>query len=128
MEVYVAPRRRRRKQTRHEAGLETIGSRIIMARERAGLSQEELADLIHRSQRTMQAYEADETAPSTKPLRMMAEILNVTTDWIMEGEDATPLMGDRVAVQELLESLDAKVDKILETLEESHRKPATRRA
>ena len=83
---------------------ETIGHRLVAARRELGIKQVELAELIHVSERTMQAYEADEVAPYRK-LRELSEVLNVSMSWILHGDkaensdrgdrDADPKSGDR---------------------------------
>ena len=73
--------------------LSTVGGRIIHARKQAGISQEELAELIGTSKRSMQAYEADEVVPYRK-LNELSEILNVTKAWILHGDAAEQPVGD----------------------------------
>jgi transcriptional regulator with XRE-family HTH domain len=65
-----------------------IGRRIIQARqELGGVTQEELAELVGVSVRSMQAYESGEVIPYRK-LRQLAEALGRTPAWLLHGEDA----------------------------------------
>lgn len=61
-----------------------IGERIAQARLRAGMTQEQLADLIGKSTRSMQDYEAGKTIP-WKDLRQIALLTEVPVDWLIHG-------------------------------------------
>lgn len=77
---------------------EEIGDRIKRARERAGLRQEDLADLIGMSTRQVQNYEAGESKQYGK-LRAIAGATGVSVDWLLHGETEN---GNGVDVSELL--------------------------
>lgn len=64
-----------------------IGERIKQARERAGLRQEDLADLIDMSTRQVQNYEAGESKPYSK-LKAIAEATETTVGWLLQGDAA----------------------------------------
>lgn len=61
---------------------EEIGQRIQQARERAGLRQEDLADLIGMSTRQVQNYEAGDSKQYAK-LRAIAGATGVTVEWLL---------------------------------------------
>lgn len=68
---------------------EAIGARIQKAREQAGLRQEDLADLLDVSTRTIQNYEGG----ATKPFRLLNEIarvLHVPTETLLHGDPDAP--------------------------------------
>lgn len=67
--------------------MSTIGERLIAARKDQGMSQQEVADLIHVSSRSMQAYESDDVIPY-RYLRELSEVLEKPMGWILHGEDA----------------------------------------
>lgn len=71
----------------------TIGERLIAARKEQGMSQQEVADLIHVSSRSMQAYESDDVVPY-RYLRELAEVLEKPMGWILHGDDAPEETGD----------------------------------
>ncbi len=88
-----------------------IGTRIAEARkELGGMRQEELADLIHVSVRSMQAYESGEVVPYRK-LDDLEKILGKSKAWILHGEAA---VNDR---DQQLEEISSKLDRILEILQ-----------
>jgi transcriptional regulator with XRE-family HTH domain len=75
-----------------------ICARIKQARIEAGLTQEELADLLHVRQRTIHNYETDRV-----PWRMIGKIAEVTgrpTEWLLHGDAAMP-SGDAGEIAEL---------------------------
>jgi transcriptional regulator with XRE-family HTH domain len=81
-----------------------IGARIVQARkELGGMRQEELADLIHVSVRSMQAYEAGEVVPYRK-LKALETVLGKSMAWILHGEDTEP--GLRNVDKQLVEVRD----------------------
>lgn len=67
---------------------ETIGERIREARERAGLSQTELADRVGVRVPTMYRYERRGMVPRAATLARIADELGVTPQWIIEGGPA----------------------------------------
>ena len=84
-----------------------VGQRIIQARKELSMSQVELAELVHVSERSMQAYEAGEVIPYRK-LKDLAGVLNRPMPWILHGEAAEESTGE----------LRPTLEKILEVLEE----------
>ena len=64
-----------------------VGDRIVRARREQNMKQVELAELVKVSQRSMQAYENGEVIPYRK-MKELAEVLGVSTAWILHGEDA----------------------------------------
>lgn len=92
-----------------------IGKRIIAARkefEPGPISQQELADLIHVSQRSMQAYEAGEVIPYRK-LKDIAAVLNKPAAWILHGERASDPVGELAVLQDI----SVKMDRIISLFE-----------
>lgn len=69
-----------------------IGDRIAKARREAGgMTQEQLADLVDVSERSIQNYEAGVSIPY-KHLHRIAEVLNRSVGWFLHGEP-TPAEG-----------------------------------
>ena len=66
---------------------DTIGARIVQARERAGFSTAQLARRLGVKTRTLAGWERDETDVRTNRLLMLAQMLDVSTLWLLEGED-----------------------------------------
>lgn len=66
-----------------------IGQRIAQARKEAGMNQDELAELVDVSRRSLQGYEAGEVIPY-KHFRTLAEVLNRPVGWFLHGEPDEP--------------------------------------
>lgn len=63
----------------------SIGKRIAEARERRGLSQAQLADLVHVTQPTVSDWETGETEPRRNRLDRLASSLGVDIFWLQFG-------------------------------------------
>ncbi len=89
----------------------TVGGRIVAARLEAGMKQRELADLIHVSERSMQAYESDEVVPYLKIMEL-SEMLNKTPAWLLHGEEAlqTPQENIKPLLTEIRDLLKKQLD------------------
>ena len=61
--------------------------RMRRARDARGLTQKELAEKIGRGQITVSSWERDETSPTIKDLKLIAELLGVRLSWLVgDGE------------------------------------------
>lgn len=65
---------------------DSLGGRISFARERAGLSAAQLARRLGVKTRTLTKWEREETVPRINRLVMLAQFLNVSPAWLLEGE------------------------------------------
>lgn len=63
----------------------TIGSRITVAREKAGLTQQELADLVRLSRNTIKNYENGNSSPTCVNLEGIAKSLSVEPAFLFSG-------------------------------------------
>ena len=69
-----------------------IGSRLRELRERAGVSQEKLAELVEVSKGQLQKYEYGKNMMNTEKLQLAAEALSVPVqEFFIEGDDVLPL-------------------------------------
>lgn len=92
--------------------LEAFGQRLRQARERAGLSQEELARLVGKDQTAISEYERGKRKITITDLPPLANILNVSIDYFFEGE-LTADDYDRALLREFHQlSNQAKLDVI----------------
>ena len=88
-----------------------LGKRIKQAREQAGITQEELAGSIGISRAAIARYELGEIEPKIRNLVLLAEHLNVSTDYLLgvnstEQSDVLDLSYDAViALKKLIEEL-----------------------
>ena len=76
----------------------TFGDRVAGARERAGMTQGDLAKRLGVKLKTLKAWEDDQSEPRANKLSMMAGLLNVSLLWLPSGEGDGP---DTPAVGEL---------------------------
>lgn len=67
-----------------------IGMRIQTSRERAGLTQEQLAERIDRSAQFISTIERGVAGPSLETIISLCGVLNVSCDWILRGREVTP--------------------------------------
>jgi transcriptional regulator with XRE-family HTH domain len=90
-----------------------VGRRLVEARRELGISQKEVSELIHISERSMQAYESGEVFPVRK-LRQLSTVLDKPIAWILHGDKAEAAPSDVVPV--LREVVD-RFDRILEAVQ-----------
>jgi transcriptional regulator with XRE-family HTH domain len=67
--------------------LDEVGRRIALARNAAGLTQEELANSLGVTRRSVQGYEAGRVAPF-RHLDRLSELFGRSTSWFLLGEPA----------------------------------------
>jgi len=75
----------------------TFGDRVAGARERAGMTQGDLAKRLGVKLKTLKAWEDDQSEPRANKLSMMAGLLNVSLLWLLSGEGDgpdTPTVGE----------------------------------
>jgi transcriptional regulator with XRE-family HTH domain len=63
----------------------SFGQRLKEQRELKGLSKGELGKLVNVHYSQIGRYERDEASPSADTLKQMANVLDVTTDFLMNG-------------------------------------------
>lgn len=68
----------------------TFGDRVAGAREKAGMSQADLAKRLGVKLKTLKAWEDDLAEPRANKLSMMAGMLNVSLSWLLSGEGEGP--------------------------------------
>lgn len=83
----------------------TIGMRIREMRKVAGMSQEQLAEMLGTKKCTISAYENDKIDIKTSILLDIAEVLGCSASYLLEGQTATNQDAD-MEVQELKMLLD----------------------
>ena len=62
-----------------------LGGRIAALRKARGMTQKELAESLHISDKSVSRWERGETAPDLSLLPALAEHLNVTLDELLSG-------------------------------------------
>lgn len=72
-------------------GMDTIHARIRHARKAAGLTQEAIAEALSLSRVSVTLWEKEGgTRPDTDRLAALADLLNTTVDWIIDGRGDPP--------------------------------------
>lgn len=91
----------------------TIGERIRMLREEAGIRQAELGKMVGLSDAAIGDYENGRAEPRIEKIRIMAALFNTTLDYITGHSDdrrtldtqITDIAGERRDIREIVEAL-----------------------
>ena len=67
-----------------------IGYRVQTSRERAGLTQEQLAEKINRSTQFVSTLERGAAGASLETIINLCDALKVSSEWLLRGRDAAP--------------------------------------
>lgn len=73
-----------------DEGDDTLGGRLSMARDAAGISLETLAKQLGESEETMLAWESDRSEPKPSALVQMSKLFGVSPVWLMTGAGDGP--------------------------------------
>ena len=68
----------------------TLGERIKAQRQRAGMSQEKVAELVGVSRQAVAKWESGQSAPNTENLFKLADIFGTKVDLLLEEEQQSP--------------------------------------
>ena len=88
-----------------------LGARIASLRRDVGMSQAQLANALGISPSAMGMYEQGRREPSIETLVAMAQIFQVSTDYLLTGN---PVSGEEAAVNQLLMDRIAAADQRLD--------------
>ena len=76
----------------------TIGDRLRQCRHESSLTQEEVLEALRSrfsfavARETLSKWENNKQEPSIFPVNCLAKIYNVTSDYLIDGEDAKPVV------------------------------------
>lgn len=98
---------------------DTMGGRLLRARDAAGLTIPELAVRLCVKPSTVQAWENDRSQPRANRLQMIAGMLNVSLSWLLHGVGTGPSDDDERG--QLLESMALQLDRLKRLQLESQR-------
>lgn len=91
-----------------------LSQRLRAARKAKGLTQEELAEHVRTTKSTISNYENSHSTPPNDMLMQLADVLHVTTDWLLgRTDEETPYSVTPVAPKErrsLDELLQEKIE------------------
>lgn len=98
-----------------------IGRRIQLSRERAGLTQEQLAERISRSTQFISTIERGIAGASLETIISLCETLGVSSEWLLRGREEVPsasLIASKIAALsgEQLALINQLVDDLLALL------------
>lgn len=80
----------------------TLGERISVARERAGLSQAELAEALAIKSDMLDNWENDAAEPRANRMTLLGGILGVSAGWLLYGiGEGVPAPSDETAPEQL---------------------------
>ena len=88
-----------------------LGARIAALRRDAGMSQAQLANALGISPSAMGMYEQGRREPSIETLVAMAQLFQVSTDYLLTGN---PASGEETALSQLLMDRIAAADQRLD--------------
>lgn len=75
----------------------TLGEKIKEARKQCGLSQEQLAEKMAVSRSAIAKWETDKGLPDVENLRALAQLLNVSIDYLLDGGETVDVLVMREA-------------------------------
>lgn len=97
-----------------------ISDNIKKLRKQKGLTQKELADLLHVTSQAVSRWENGDVEPSVETIGNMAKIFDVTTDEIIVGSEAKP---KREVITEVKEKIVVEQGKPVLTICEQCKRP-----
>ena len=95
---------------------DTMGGRMLRARDAAGLSIAELARRLGVQVSTVQAWENDRSQPRANRLSMLAGMLDVSLSWLLHGVGSGPNDESRA---ELYKSVSLQLERLRRLQSES---------
>ncbi len=104
----------------HADSADTLGGRIVDARDSQNLSTAQLARRIGVKTQTLQGWETDRSEPRSNRLLTLAGVLNVSPTWLLTGAgespggvlDETEMMHIRASVERLHQQVLAIADEL----------------
>ena len=82
----------------------TIGERIKECRQRSGLSQEKVAQLVGVSRQAVTKWESGQSAPNTENLFRLAEIFGTSVDLLLQKEEKNTRAEELYALHQEIEA------------------------
>lgn len=76
----------------------TTGQRIAKLRIKKGLSQPQLADILHLSQSSVAMWESDKRNVSNKDLKNLSKYFKVSIDYLLENSEEPTLLANHLDI------------------------------
>ena len=104
--------------TKKDVSRATIASRLRIARERAGLSQHQVAKVLDWHRPTVSEIEAGRRRVAAEEVVTLAELYGVNIPWIVGGGQVSETQDDRitVAARELGKLRENDLERVLELI------------
>mgnify|MGYP002515902724 CR=1 FL=1 len=74
----------------------TLGQKLKEIRKNFGLSQEDLADMMHVSRQAITKWENDNGMPDVSNLQELSKIFGITVDYFLDNEKQLPALSMRI--------------------------------
>jgi transcriptional regulator with XRE-family HTH domain len=103
----------------HSGSDETLGGRIVYARELQDLTTAQLARRIGVKTETLQGWESDRSEPRSNRLLTLAGMLNVSPTWLLTGAGESPIDAlNETEMMHLRATIDRMHQQVLTVAEE----------
>lgn len=87
-----------------------LGNKIFNLRKKAGLSQEQLAEILHVTRQTISKWELEETTPDIRQAKELAKVFHVSLDDLTEN-DTSNILVEKISNTEKLAGIIIKIIK-----------------
>ena len=77
----------------------SFGERLYKIRKDAGISQEQLAEIMEVSRQSVSKWESDKAYPEMNRLVFLSDYFHVSLDYLMRGEEDSKPMNNTLSVQ-----------------------------
>jgi transcriptional regulator with XRE-family HTH domain len=84
----------------------TFGEKLQGLRQKAGMSQDGLAEKLNVSRQAVSRWERDETMPEVEKIVALADLFGVTTDYLLRPEKSTPVKEAEVKTEHKTDWVD----------------------
>lgn len=101
---------------RDEQQRREMGQRIKEMRAARNLRQQHIADAVGVTLRQYQNWQAGENIPDSEHLAKLAEVLEVTQEWLLRGDTPDPFARSQQDVDARLEQLSEQVSELHDLL------------
>jgi transcriptional regulator with XRE-family HTH domain len=106
----------------HSGSGDTLGGRIVHAREAQDLTTSQLARRMGIKTETLQEWETDRAEPRSNRLLTLAGMLNVSPTWLLTGAGESPVDAltetEMMQIRESVERMRAQVLAVADELEQ----------
>ena len=80
-----------------------LGDKILSLRKKVGLSQEEVANRLDVSRQTVSKWEANQTVPELKNIKLLSQLYNVSYDYLISKSNPS---GDITSIEMIVDEID----------------------